>query len=160
CGRRKTMADPMSTILRQWADAGIAWVRFELPDLHGMPRSKRIPLAAVEGFARDGLNMCGAILALDTGSEVVPHTGYAEEISYADLLLFPDWSTAAVVPWAPRTARVICDPKFYGGLVLGAAPRLVAARALAELDRLAVAALLRLALGVYLPRPHHPPPVP
>jgi len=74
CGRRKTMADPMSTILRQWADAGIAWVRFELPDLHGIPRSKRIPLAAVEGFARDGLNMCGATLALDTSSEVVPHT--------------------------------------------------------------------------------------
>ena len=81
-----------------------------VPDLHGTPRSKRIPLAAAEGFARDGLNMCGATLALGTGSEVVPHTGYVEEISDADLLLFPDWSTAAVVPWAPRTARVICDP--------------------------------------------------
>ena len=144
------MADPMSTILRQWADAGIEWVRFELPDLHGMPRSKRIPLAAVEGFARDGLNMCGATLALDTGSEVVPHTGYAEEISYADLLLFPDWSTAAVVPWASRTARVICDPVFYDGRALEAAPRLVAKRALAALDQLGFEAMLGHELEFYL----------
>jgi glutamine synthetase len=144
------MADSMSTILRQWADAGIEWVRFELPDLHGMPRSKRIPLAAVEGFAHDGLNMYGGTIALDTNSEVVPHTGYAEEIGYADQLLFPDWSTAAVVPWAPRTARVICDPKFYDGRPLGAAPRLVATRALAALDRLGFEAMLGLELEFYL----------
>ena len=144
------MADPMSTILRQWADAGIELVRFELPDLHGMPRSKRIPLAAVEGFAHDGLNMYGGTIAVDTNSEVVQNTGYAEEISYADQLLFPDWSTAAVVPWAPHTARVICDPEFYGGRPLGAAPRRVATRALAELDRLGFEAILGLELEFYL----------
>ena len=57
---------------------GIEFLRFELPDLHGISRSKMVPLPAVEGYARKGLNMYGGILGLDTASNVISGTGLNE----------------------------------------------------------------------------------
>ena len=99
------------------------WIRFELPDTHGIARSKIIPAHHVESFCRSGVNMYGGTLGLDVQSDVVPGTGYGEEIRYADHFLFPDYGTLSVVPWAAETARIICDPWFAEGKVCAAAPR-------------------------------------
>ncbi len=117
-------------ILDQWREAGIRWVRFELPDLHGISRSKTVPIEHAAGFAERGLNMYGGTVVLDTRSDVVPGTLYNEEKMYADQLLRPDPATAAVVPWADRTGRFICDTTWYDGTPLEAAPRQVFRRAL------------------------------
>ena len=68
--------------------------------MHGTSRSKIVPIDHVERYARDGLNMYGGTVVLDSRSDVVPGTLYNEEIAYADQFLRPDPSTAAVVPWA------------------------------------------------------------
>ena len=104
---------------------GIEFLRFELPDLHGISRSKLVPLDAVEGYARKGLNMYGGILALDTASNVISGTGLNEEINYADSKLFPDFSTLRRVPWKQNTAKVICDVAFQDNSPNKAAPRYV-----------------------------------
>ena len=39
----------------------IEYLRFELPDLHGISRSKTVPIDKVEGYARDGLNFYGGM---------------------------------------------------------------------------------------------------
>src|ERR1041385_9301209 len=91
---------------------GIEFLRFELPDLHGISRSKLVPIDAVEGYARKGLNMYGGVLGLDTASNVISGTGLNEEISYGDSKLFPDFSTLRKVPWKSNTAKVICDVHF------------------------------------------------
>ncbi len=118
------------TILERWADAGIRWVRFELPDLHGISRSKTVPIHHAKAYAESGLNMYGGTVVLDTRSDVVPGTLYHEERGYGDQLLTPDPSTAAVVPWVDATARFICDTAWHDGTPLGAAPRHVFQRAL------------------------------
>src|ERR1700752_3433680 len=84
----------------------------ELPDLHGISRSKLVPIDAVEGYARKGLNMYGGVLGLDTASNVISGTGLNEEINYGDSKLFPDFSTFRKVPWKSNTAKVICDVHF------------------------------------------------
>jgi glutamine synthetase len=120
----------VNDILEGWRKDGIEWVRFELPDMHGTSRSKTIPLRHALGYAERGLNMYGGASVLDSRSDVVGGTLYNEERRYADQLLFPDPDTAAVVPWADRTARLICDARWYDGSPLDATPRQVYRRAL------------------------------
>jgi len=113
----------VGTILQGWKKDGIGFVRFELPDMHGISRSKTIPIAHATDYAERGLNMYGGVSVLDSRSDVVPGTLYHEEVGYGDQLLFPDPDTAAVIPWADRTARLICDAQWYDGRPLAATPR-------------------------------------
>jgi glutamine synthetase len=116
-------AHTVEEVLAHWRDQGIRNVRFELPDMHGTSRSKIIPIEHAERYARKGLNMYGGTAVLDTRSDVVSGTLYNEEVAYADQLLRPDPSTAAVVPWADATARLICDSFWSDGRPLMASPR-------------------------------------
>ena len=110
-------------ILDDWTKQGIGFVRFELPDMHGISRSKTIPIGHAADYAERGLNMYGGASVLDTRSDVVGGTLYHEEKGYGDQLLFPDPDSAAVLPWADRTGRFICDATWYDGTPLAATPR-------------------------------------
>ncbi len=120
----------VTSILEGWQADGIRWVRFELPDMHGISRSKTVPIGHAAGYAQRGLNMYGGASVLDTRSDVVPGTLYHEEKAYGDQLLFPDPDSAAIVPWADRSARFICDAQWYDGKPLEATPRHVFRRLL------------------------------
>ena len=129
------MADATETqsvreIIDGWRSQGIRFVRFELPDMHGTSRSKLIPIEQAAGYAASGVNMYGGAGVLDTRSDVVGGTLYNEEVGYGDQLLFPDPSTAAIVPWAEATARFICDSVWHDGRPLTALPRHVFRRVL------------------------------
>jgi glutamine synthetase len=141
-----------------WRDAGIRSVRFELPDMHGISRSKTVPIDLADGFARDGLNMYGGTSVLDTRSDVVPGTLYNEERMYGDQLLRPDPDTAAVVPWAEGTARFICDASWYDGSPLEATPRQVFRRALERCRERGLEPVLGFEYEFYLldPNSHEP----
>jgi glutamine synthetase len=116
--------------LEGWQRDGVGFVRFELPDLHGISRSKTIPIVHAQDYAERGLNMYGGASVLDSRSDVVAGTLYHGERGYADQLLFPDPGSAAVLPWADRTARFICDARWYDGTPLAATPRFVFRQAL------------------------------
>lgn len=117
-------------VLEDWQGQGIRRVRFELPDMHGISRSKTIPLEHAADYAERGVNMYGGTSVLDTRSDVVGGTLYNEETGYADQLLFPDADSHAIVPWAEHTARFICDARWYDGTPLAATPRYVFRRVL------------------------------
>ena len=110
-------------LLSRWAEEGIRNVRFELPDMHGTSRSKLVPIEHAARYSDEGLNMYGGTVVLDSRSDVVSGTLYNEEVGYGDQRLKPDPSTAAVIPWAPGTARLICDTFWDDGSPLRAAPR-------------------------------------
>ena len=148
-----TEANPTVTIdglLSHWESEGISNVLFELPDMHGVARTKIVPLNKVRGFAEKGLNMYGGTLTLDTRSFVVSDSKYNEEKNYADQVLIPDLSTASIVPWMNKTARLICDTYWADGTPLHAAPRHVLRRAIAELDKLGYQAVVGLEYEFYL----------
>jgi glutamine synthetase len=117
-------------ILASWREQGVRYVRFELPDMHGMSRSKTIPLQHAGHYAESGLNMYGGTVVLDSRSDVVSGTLYNEEIAYADQRLRPDPATARIVPWVEATGRMICDTFWDDGRPLEAAPRHVFRRVL------------------------------
>jgi glutamine synthetase len=145
-------------VLAAWGEQGIRNVRFELPDLHGTSRSKIVPIQHAARFASDGLNMYGGAVVLDSRSDVVPGTLYNEEIAYADQLLRPDPSTAAIVPWAEATARFICDTTWADGRPLGAAPRHVFRRILDRCKSLGFEPVIGIEYEFYLlnPETHQP----
>ena len=140
----------LDSLLADWEGQGIRNVLFELPDMHGVARSKIIPLQKVSGFVENGLNMYGGAVALDSRSFVVSGTKYNEEMRYADQVLKPDLSTAAIVPWLNNTARLICDTYWADGTPLYAAPRHVLRNVIAELDKLGYEAVVGLEYEFYL----------
>jgi glutamine synthetase len=117
-------------VLDEWSDQGIRYVRFELPDMHGLSRAKTIPMEHAGRYAERGLNMYGGASVLDTADSVVSGTLYNEEVKYRDQFLHPDPETAAVLPWVEGTGRFICDTTWHDGTPLAGAPRSVFARLL------------------------------
>jgi glutamine synthetase len=137
-------------VLSGWRERAIRNVRFELPDMHGTSRSKLVPIEHAPRYAEEGLNMYGGAVVLDSRSDVVPGTLYNEEIGYADQRLKPDPSTAAIVPWAKDTGRMICDTFWDDGTPLGAAPRHVFRRVLTRCRHLGYEPLIGLEPEFYL----------
>jgi glutamine synthetase len=146
--------DGVDKILDGWQKDGIEWVRFELPDMHGTSRSKTIPIRHASGYATRGLNMYGGTSVLDSNSDVVGGTLYHEERKYSDQLLFPDPETAAVVPWADRTARFICDARWPEGTTLDATPRQVYRRVLDRCRAMGYEPVIGFEYEFYLLDPH------
>ena len=140
----------VNEVLEGWRSDGIEFVRFELPDMHGISRSKTIPIGHAQDYAENGVNMYGGASVLDTRSDVVPGTLYHEEVGYGDQLLFPDPDTAAVVPWADRTARFICDARWYDGTSLSATPREVFRRAIDKAQSMGFVPLIGSEFEFYL----------
>jgi len=117
--------DAIAHFLFTLKEQGYEYLRFELPDLHGVSRLKVVPIDKVEAYTRKGLNFYGGTLALDTASMVVPGSGLHEERKYRDQTLIPDLDTLTPVPWLDRTAKVICDPQWSPEEPLTVAPRYV-----------------------------------
>jgi glutamine synthetase len=140
----------LEQVLAGWSEQGIRNVRFELPDMHGTSRSKLVPIEHCEQYARQGLNMYGGTVVLDSRSDVVPNTLYNEERGYADQRLVPDAATAAIVPWATATGRMICDTFWDDGSPLGAAPRHVFRRVLERCHELEYEPLIGIEPEFYL----------
>ena len=144
-----TMAD----LVRGWKHQGVTHVQFELPDMHGVSRSKIIPIGHAEDYAAKGLNMYGGTVTLDTASSVVPGTLYNEEVNYADQLLRPDLETALIVPWLENTARLICNGEWEDGTPHRAAPRWLLGRLLEKADEMGFEVKVGLEYEFYLFRP-------
>lgn len=109
-------------------------VRFEQTDLHGLSRSKTVPVRHYRYFAERGLNFFGGLLGLDLQSGVPSGTGYMDERNFADQLIHADTDTLAPVPWMSSTAHVICEPHWYDGTPAAAGPRYLLRRMLQRLD--------------------------
>ncbi|XP_061583515.1 lengsin isoform X2 [Cololabis saira] len=126
----------MEQIKQQIARENINFVRFEATDLHGVSRSKTVPVRFFHEKAVYGVPMPRSYLELTLSpkSNEVDHASTANFSS--DVLLIPDLSTFRVLPWAEQTARVICDPCTVTGNPLRTSPRLIAKQLLGQLQSL------------------------
>ena len=136
---RKTTArktNPLATLEKKMAADNVEFVRFEQSDTHGISRSKTIPVSHVHDFAEQGLNFLLGQLGFDAQAGVAPGTGYLEELGFPDSRIRPDLSTYRVLPWADKTARLLCEPFYTDGRPARAAPRTVARGLLSELEEM------------------------
>jgi glutamine synthetase len=127
-------AGPIAVLEKHMAADGVEFVRFEQTDTHGIARSKTVPTRHFAEFAGRGLNFILGQLGFDAQGGVALGTGYLEDLGFPDSRLFPDLSTYVVLPWADKTARVLCEPHFQNDRPAMAAPRAVARKLLDELE--------------------------
>lgn len=122
-------------------DAGeIDVLRFAWPDQHGVLRGKTLVAEAARGALARGINLTTTLLAKDTSHRSVfpvfsAGGGFALEglQGGADFVVLPDPSTFRMLPWAPRTAWVMCDAFMKDGQPCPFATRRILQRALAQL---------------------------
>ncbi|MFZ5810675.1 MAG: glutamine synthetase family protein [Thermodesulfobacteriota bacterium] len=124
----------LDSIKKTIRDQDIQFVRFEQADLHGVSRSKTVPVGCFMDYVENGLNFYGGLLGLDVQSMVPTGTGYAEEVAFADHLTVPDLATFTVLPWVEHTANITVDPYWYDGTPAMASPRLLLKRLMNDFD--------------------------
>lgn len=129
-------ADSLTTLEQQLAKAGVDFIRFEQSDTHGIARSKTVPVRHFRSFAQKGLNFLLGQLGFDVQAGVASDTGYLAELGFPDSVIKPDLNTLQILPWADKTARILCEPYFLDGRPAMAAPRLVVRKLLDELGAL------------------------
>ncbi|ARV61265.1 hypothetical protein BZZ01_23985 [Nostocales cyanobacterium HT-58-2] len=130
------MSIPVTDSVAEWTQAlksqNLKYLRFEFPDLHGVSRSKLIPINHVESYTRKGLNLYGGTLGLDTASLLVSESGLHQQLNFRDGVITPDLETLTPIPWLENTAKVICDPEWSFGVPIRSAPRYVLKMVLQE----------------------------
>ncbi|MDR1777192.1 MAG: glutamine synthetase family protein [Desulfovibrio sp.] len=129
-------SDTLAGIQKTIRDHNIEFIRFEQCDLHGVSRSKTVPVGSFMNYVENGLNFYGGLLGLDIQSLVPPGTGYAEEVAFADHCTVPDIATFRVLPWVPNTASITVDPYWYDGSPAMASPRLLLKKLLNKFDEM------------------------
>jgi glutamine synthetase len=98
-------------------------VRFVFPDQHGLLRGKTLVADAARSALRDGVNMTTTLLAKDTSHRTVfpvftqanAEGPFAGMNGACDFTMVADPGTFRLLPWAPRTGWVLCDPYLQDG---------------------------------------------
>ncbi|XP_043919582.1 lengsin [Protopterus annectens] len=121
-------------IKQQISREGIDFIRFEATDLHGVSRSKIIPSRFFQEKSIHGVCMPREYLELTLSPKEDEVDGISAENFNSDVILLPDLSTFCALPWAKKTARVICDSFTVGGNPLVTSPRQVARLQLKQLQ--------------------------
>jgi glutamine synthetase len=104
-------------------------VRIGGSDLDGVYRGKRVSADQFLASAEDGFPQCDVLFGWDIQDEVIGSLPFSNwEIGFGDVVMRPDLSTLAVVPWEEDSAAVVCDFFTEAGEPLSIAPRTVLQR--------------------------------
>jgi len=119
---------------------GVEVVRFSFPDQHGILRGKTIAAAELPRALADGVAFTTTLFAKDTSHRTVFPVftrgggfGLDAMEGGADALMIADPASFRVLPWAPKSGWLLCDPYFANGEPVPFATRALARRALARL---------------------------
>ncbi|MFL5891096.1 MAG: hypothetical protein ACJ76M_18675, partial [Solirubrobacteraceae bacterium] len=112
--------------------SGVELVRISYPDLHGVCRSKDVPIAAAEHALEHGMAQTEAIMTVDLGHNVV--AGF--EHGFRDYREVPDLSTVVRHPEDPTVAWCLADGVDAEGEPFTLDPRGALKRAIAALAAL------------------------
>ena len=123
-------------------EKGIELVRFVFPDQHGILRGKAVVADAVPQAMRNGVALTTTLLVKDTSHKTVfpvwsqgAGLDMAEMMNAGDFLLVPDPDTFCILPWAEKTAWVLCDIYFDNGKPVPFATRNLLRRSLEALGQ-------------------------
>lgn len=121
-------------------EGGIEVVRVAFVDTHGLPRVRPIEARHFAQAARNGVPFTTALFAMDSANNIFQNVfaadggfGRTTMGGAGDMLALPDLSTFRVLPWARRTAWVLCDLYLSDGERCPFDPRWVMGRACAAL---------------------------
>lgn len=119
------------------ASGDVETVVLAAPDRHGRLFGKRVHAPFFAEDPDQGMMTCSVNVAWDLGQDFVGHLDYTGwHTGYHDMCGRPDMATARVLPWAEKTALILCDLVEEDGADIPVAPRTMLRR---QLDRAAAA---------------------
>lgn len=120
-------------LLELIGQGAVATVILAAPDRYGRLFGKRVHAPFFAEDPEQGMMTCSVNVAWDLGQEFVGQLDYTGwHTGYHDMHGRPDMSTARVVPWAEKTALIICDLVEEDGADISIAPRTMLHRQLAR----------------------------
>jgi glutamine synthetase len=111
------------SVARAVRDNAVRFVNLQFSDIMGMVKSVTIPASQLDNVLKHGVWFDGSSIE-----------GFVR-VSESDMLLVPDLSSFAIIPWeaeAHRTARMICDVYTTDGDLFVGSPRTVLAKVMEE----------------------------
>jgi glutamine synthetase len=115
------------------ASGEVETVVLAAPDRYGRLFGKRVHAPFFAEDPEQGMMTCSVNVAWDLGQEFVGHLDYAGwHTGYHDMHGRPDMATARVLPWADKTALILCDLVEEDGADIAIAPRTMLRRQLAR----------------------------
>jgi glutamine synthetase len=107
-------------------------VRIGGADIDGVYRGKRVSAKHfLDAALGEGFPQCDVIFGWDIQDTVIGALPYSNwETGFGDILMRPDLSTLAVVPWEEGSASCVCDFHTEDGEPLAVSPRFVLQRVL------------------------------
>ena len=115
--------DVVSELLERIDADLVKFIRLQFSDIQGLPKNVAIPAAQAEKALTEGIWFDGSSIE-----------GFCR-IEESDMLLKPDPTSYAILPWRPengRVARFICDLETYGGKPFEGDPRYILRKTIAE----------------------------
>lgn len=129
-----------SEVAKRLDKGDIDVVRFAWPDQHGLLRGKTLVASEARAALTEGVNLTSTLLAKDTSHRTVfpvfsAGGGFALDgfQGGADFTVVADPATFKVLPWAPRTAWLLCDAYMSDGRPCPFATRQILQRAVNDL---------------------------
>ncbi|MFV3077236.1 glutamine synthetase family protein [Niveispirillum fermenti] len=122
-----------------------------LPDLCGVFRGKRVPVAELDKVWKDGVAFPGCTFAVDITGDTVEETGMSVEKGVPDRVCLPVAGTLAPVPWAARPmGQVLLSMRDGDGSPFPYAPRALVERLVGELAGRGLTPMVAIELEFYL----------
>jgi glutamine synthetase len=109
-----------ASILRRCRSAGTQLVRFLYCGNDGVIRGKACHVEFLPSYLRSGIGMTVAMQSFTMLDQLVPEGSFGPA---GEFRLVPDLDTFAVLPYTPRTARLLCDMETPDGRPWEACPR-------------------------------------
>ncbi len=117
------MSADVTKLLKKIEADKVKFIRLQFTDIQGQPKNVSIPVIQAEKALTEGIWFDGSSIE-----------GFAR-IEESDMMLKPDPSTYAVLPWRPqegKVARFICDVQTYGNKPFDGDPRYILRKTIAE----------------------------
>src|SRR5439155_10585096 len=110
-------------------DGKIEYVKIGAPDIEGVYRGKRVASSYFLNSLEDGFGQCDVLFGWDIAEVVLPNLKFSNwERGFADIVMKPDFSTFALVPWEEHVAALVCDLWTEHGEPVTISPRYVLQR--------------------------------
>ncbi len=99
------------TAIKQLIEQGkIEYVKVGAADIEGVYRGKRVAAKFFLDSLADGFAQCDVLFGWDIAENVLPNLKFSNwERGFADVIMKPDLTTFAPVPWEENVYACICD---------------------------------------------------
>src|SRR5437868_720635 len=124
--KKGTRLMDMAEIQRLMDEGKVEYVKIGAPDIEGVYRGKRVASRFFLNSMEDGFAQCDVLFGWDIAENVLPNLKVSNwERGFADIVMKPDLSTFALVPWEENVASCVCDLWTEHGEPVSVSPRYV-----------------------------------